>query len=107
MTIVNYASSSVNKLKASLNDDTRVIIYDRHMYIVQATGGQSSNLYLNVVHLWQLKTAQLCLIHAVLLKTKQYFSSNIFMADKTQSGKWRIASVCRTQFCHSLERDTC
>ncbi len=36
--IVNYASSSINKLKASLNDDTRVFIYDRHMFIVQATG---------------------------------------------------------------------
>ena len=35
--IVNYASSDVNKLKASLNDDARVIIYDRHMFIVQAT----------------------------------------------------------------------
>jgi hypothetical protein len=38
VTIVNYASSSVNKLKASFNDDARVIIYDRHMFIVQDTG---------------------------------------------------------------------
>ena len=38
VTIVNYTSSSVNKLKASLNDDARVVIYDRHMFIVQATG---------------------------------------------------------------------
>ena len=37
VTIVNYTSSGVNKLKASLNDDTRVIIYDHHMFIVQAT----------------------------------------------------------------------
>jgi hypothetical protein len=35
--IINYASSGVNKLKASLNDDTRVVIYDRHMFTVQAT----------------------------------------------------------------------
>ncbi len=35
--IENYASSGVNKLKASLNDDFRVIIYDRHMPIVHAT----------------------------------------------------------------------
>ena len=35
--IVNYASSSINKLKASLNDDTRVIIYDGHIFIVHAT----------------------------------------------------------------------
>jgi len=33
-------TSSVNKLGASLPDDARVVIYDRHMFIVQATGGQ-------------------------------------------------------------------
>ncbi len=38
MTIINYASSSIDKLKASLNDYARVVIYDRHMFIVQATG---------------------------------------------------------------------
>jgi len=37
VTIVNYASSSVAKLRASLNDDARVVIYDSHMFIVQAT----------------------------------------------------------------------
>ncbi len=35
--IVNYASSSINKLKASLNDDTTVIIYDCHMFVVGAS----------------------------------------------------------------------
>jgi len=35
--ITNYTSSGINKLKASLNDNARVIIYDRHMFIVQAT----------------------------------------------------------------------
>jgi hypothetical protein len=35
--IVNYAYSVVNKLKALLNDDARVVIYDRHVFIVQAT----------------------------------------------------------------------
>ncbi len=34
--IVNYSSSEVNKLRASLNDDARVVIYDRHMFIEQA-----------------------------------------------------------------------
>ncbi len=38
VTIINYASSGVNKLKASHNDDARVVNYDRHMFIVQATG---------------------------------------------------------------------
>jgi hypothetical protein len=37
-TIVNYASSIVNKLKALLTDNARVIIYDHHVFIVQATG---------------------------------------------------------------------
>ncbi len=38
MMIVNYASSVVNKLEALLTDDARVVIYDRHVFIVQATG---------------------------------------------------------------------
>ncbi len=37
VTIVNYASRGVNKLKASLNDNARVVIYDHRMFIVQAT----------------------------------------------------------------------
>jgi len=50
MMIVNDNSRVVNKLEASLTEGDRVVIYDRHMFIVQATGGQSSNPYLNVVH---------------------------------------------------------
>jgi len=38
MMIVNDDSTVVNKLEASLTDDARVVIYDRHMFIVQATG---------------------------------------------------------------------
>ena len=34
MTIINDDSRVVNKLEASLIDDDRVIIYDRHMFIV-------------------------------------------------------------------------
>jgi hypothetical protein len=37
VTIVNDDSRVVNKLEASLIDDARVVIYDRHMLIVQAT----------------------------------------------------------------------
>ncbi len=37
MTIVNYASSVINKLEALLTDDTRVVIYNHHVLIVQAT----------------------------------------------------------------------
>jgi hypothetical protein len=53
MKIVNDDSRVINMLEASLTDDARVVIYDRHMFIVQATGGQSSNLYLSVVHFFQ------------------------------------------------------
>jgi hypothetical protein len=45
MTIVNDDSSIVNKLEASLTDDARVDIYDRHMFIVQATGASSSWIF--------------------------------------------------------------
>ncbi len=38
MTIINDDCRVVNKLEASLTDNTRVIIYNRHMFIVQATG---------------------------------------------------------------------
>jgi hypothetical protein len=38
MMIVIYASSIVNKLNALLTDDARDIIYDCHVFIVQATG---------------------------------------------------------------------
>jgi hypothetical protein len=38
MMIVSDNSGVINKLEASLNDDARVIIYNRHMFIVQATG---------------------------------------------------------------------
>jgi hypothetical protein len=41
VTIVNYASSSVNKLEASPNDDTRTIIYNRQMFILQATASEN------------------------------------------------------------------
>jgi hypothetical protein len=35
---VNDDSSIVNKIETSLIDDTRVVIYNRHMFIEQATG---------------------------------------------------------------------
>ncbi len=38
MTIVNDDSRVVNKLEASLTDNARVIIYDRLMFILKATG---------------------------------------------------------------------
>jgi hypothetical protein len=37
MTIVNDDSGVINKLETLLSDDARVVIYDRHMFIVQDT----------------------------------------------------------------------
>ncbi len=47
VTIVNDDSRVINKLEASLTDNARVIIYDRHMFIVQATdeNGRESELH--------------------------------------------------------------
>ncbi len=39
--ILNEDSRVVNKLETSFNDEARVIIYDRHMFIVQSTGGNN------------------------------------------------------------------
>jgi hypothetical protein len=46
MTIVNYASSVVNKLKALLTDDAKVVIYDHHVFIVHATACRQDALLL-------------------------------------------------------------
>jgi hypothetical protein len=60
--IVKYASSIVNKLEALLTDDARVVIYDRHVFIVQATGESalkgfgSRNLLSSPPHFHQLST---------------------------------------------------
>ncbi len=37
MTIVNDDSRVITKLEASLTDGARVVIYNRHMFILQAT----------------------------------------------------------------------
>ncbi len=37
MMIINYDSRVINKLETSLTDDSRVVIYDRHMFIVQTS----------------------------------------------------------------------
>jgi hypothetical protein len=38
MMIINDDSRVIAKLETSLTDSARVVIYDRHMFIVQATG---------------------------------------------------------------------
>jgi hypothetical protein len=52
ITIVNDDSSIINKLETSLIDNARVIIYNRHMFIVQATGAEFTTLYFFVTYEW-------------------------------------------------------
>jgi hypothetical protein len=49
MMIVNDDSRVATNLETSLTDDARVIIYDRHMFIVQASNNTSK---LKLVHLF-------------------------------------------------------
>jgi hypothetical protein len=42
MTIINDDSRVINKHEASLSDNARVVIYDCHMFIVQATDSKKS-----------------------------------------------------------------
>ncbi len=58
MTIVKYDSSVVSKWSFKLIDDTSVIIYDRNMFIIQATGGSMGHRY--VLKLLWSKKSQNC-----------------------------------------------
>jgi hypothetical protein len=40
MTIVNDDCRVITKLETSLTDDAIVVIYDHHMFIIQATGAK-------------------------------------------------------------------
>jgi hypothetical protein len=56
MMIVNDDSRVINKLEASLTDDARVIIYNHHMFIVQAT-------VVSIVNFWHIfEITKHCLI---------------------------------------------
>jgi hypothetical protein len=50
MMIVNDDSRVINKLETSLTDNARVIIYDRHMFIVQTTESRNWQLIYIVYH---------------------------------------------------------
>ncbi len=67
--IVNDDSRVINELEASLTDNARVVIYDRHMFIVQATGGSLGPKYF--LQLLFSKKSQYCLITQQPLKLEQ------------------------------------
>jgi hypothetical protein len=49
ITIVNDDSSVINKFEALVTNDCRVVIYDRHMFIVPATGGNRIKFFTLVI----------------------------------------------------------
>jgi hypothetical protein len=53
MMIINDDSRVITKLETSLTDDVRVVIYNRHMFIVQATG----NVRATSISRWQITNA--------------------------------------------------
>jgi len=60
MMLVNDDSKVVNKLEASLTDDARVVIYNCHMFIVQATSFTYFCIFLLKLHLHWRKRLQIC-----------------------------------------------
>ncbi len=71
MMIINDDARIINKLDASLTDDSRVVIYDHHMFIVQATAWMKKGLF---EHKFALAFISLTFIHAKGMKFKPTFS---------------------------------
>ncbi len=63
MTIVNDNSSVVSKWSFKLIDDPRVVIYDRHSFIIQATGCQYSFRYILSLHFRGGTWGHICTYH--------------------------------------------
>ncbi len=62
MTIINDDSRVITKLETSLTDIARVVIYDRHMFIVQATVAKKmklSNFHFSFRIEWQFQESSL------------------------------------------------
>ncbi len=59
MTIINDDPRVVNKLETLLTDDASVIIYNRHMFIVQVTDCNLCNLQVTQI------TVSLCNVDAI------------------------------------------
>jgi len=70
MMIVNNDSRVINKLEASLTGDAGVVIYDHHMFIVQATG-------VNLNSIFGAKLKQLLRIQFLMLLIVIVFVKNV------------------------------
>ncbi len=84
MTIINEDSRVVNKLKTSLTDEARVVIYDRHIFIVQATDcfpEKSNNS--NFIRLSNLDTFVSCVYFVWRLLVGRQLADRHFIAMQT------------------------
>ncbi len=62
ITTVNDDSSIINKFEASLTDDARVIIYNHHMFIVQAIGANVMKVFTMVIYCHYMVKLSFCVI---------------------------------------------
>jgi hypothetical protein len=60
ITIVNDDARVVNKLENSVTDAARVVIYEHHMFIIQATGCTATSIVENSA---QVLSCQLKFVH--------------------------------------------
>ncbi len=76
MTIVNEDSSVISKWSSKLIDDARVVIYNRNMFIIQATARDfwpaSHSIHLSVSQLFQLI---FCLTHKYWIRLERFSTS--------------------------------
>jgi hypothetical protein len=59
MMIINDDSRVIYKLEASLTDGARVVIYDHHMFIVQATGAFFTGIHFQPSSMFASKARRL------------------------------------------------
>ncbi len=75
--IAKYTFSIVNNLEALLTDDASVVIYDRHVFIVQATGVgilKCFSLSLTAYKKLVSDIKKFCIINSRCLFFKMFFS---------------------------------
>jgi hypothetical protein len=58
--IVNGDSRVINKLEASFTDDARVIIYNHHLFIVQATGFCDMDIFVSSTEILKINQEVFC-----------------------------------------------
>jgi hypothetical protein len=58
MMIINDDSRVINKLEASPTDNARVVIYNHHMFIVQATVISGINIFIVIILMYTCITSK-------------------------------------------------